>query len=58
MWHNMKAVGNLMSALFGLYLVYAVGTEVGAKRERDKLSTGKRIHKDGDKIIVDLRDIL
>ena len=54
----MKAVGNIMSALFGLYLIYAVGTEVGARREREKMNKGKRIKKEGDKLVVDLHDIL
>ena len=54
----MKTVGNIMSTLFGLYLIYAVGTEVGARRERERLTKGKRIKKDGDKLILDLHDIL
>ena len=58
MWHGMKTVGNLMSTLFGLYLIYAVGTEVGARREREKLAKGKRIRKEDGKLIVDLNDIL
>jgi len=58
MWSKMKTIGNVMSALFGLYLIYAVGTEVGARREHEKLNRGKRIKKEGDKLVVDLHDIL
>ena len=58
MWSKMKTVGNIMSALFGLYLIYAVGTEVGARREREKLNRGKRIKKEGDVVTIDLHDIL
>lgn len=56
MWHYMKKVGNLVGAIFGLYMIWNFGVEYGAKVAENKNTeeVPKKIQRNGDVITIDL----
>ncbi len=60
MWHYLKKAGNIVGAVFGLYMIWNFGVEYGVKITEQKYngesetSKKSRVHKEGNVVTIDL----
>lgn len=60
MWYYLKKAGNIVGAVFGLYMIWNVGVEYGIKITEQKYngesetSKKSRIHREGNVVTIDL----